>query len=186
LIKGHQNEKNLSTEQHQAQADARLPRPDGDAGRAERAEEKTGQRTQTTDGHGAAEAASNLNLKGCMGLSQGGESFPRRARLTKRSEFLTLSRHGRRVHTSHFVVLSKVNGMEQNRLGITVTTRVGNAVVRNRIKRLLRESFRRWKEPASNGQDIVVIAKRGAEMLSLSEVAAELQTALTQGRSRQR
>ncbi|MGH7769011.1 MAG: ribonuclease P protein component [Candidatus Binatia bacterium] len=121
-----------------------------------------------------------------MGLSRGGESFPKRARLIKRSEFLTLSRHGRKVHTSHFVVLSKVNDREQNRLGVTVTTRVGNAVARNRIKRLVRESFRRRKEPTLHGQDIVVIAKRGAEELSQSEVADELETALTQGRSRQR
>jgi len=76
--------------------------------------------------------------------------------------------------------------MGQNRLGVTVTTRVGNAVVRNRIKRLVRESFRRRKEAALHGRDIVVIAKRGAEELSLGEVTAELETALTQGRSRQR
>jgi len=121
-----------------------------------------------------------------MGLSQGGESFPKRARLTKRSEFLALARHGRRVHASHFVVLSKANDMEQNRLGVTVTTRVGNAVVRNRIKRLVREFFRRRKETILHGHDIVVIAKRGAEELSLGEVTAELETALSQGRSRQR
>jgi ribonuclease P protein component len=121
-----------------------------------------------------------------MGLSRGGESFPKRARLTQRSEFLSLSRHGRRVHTSHFVILSKANDAEQNRLGVTVTTRVGNAVVRNRIKRVVREFFRRRKEPILHGQDIVVIAKSGAEELSFGDVAAELDTALSQGKSRQR
>jgi ribonuclease P protein component len=121
-----------------------------------------------------------------MGLSRGGESFPKRARLTKRSEFLTLSRQGSRIHAVHFVILSKANDTGQNRLGITVTTRVGNAVVRNRIKRLVREFFRREKGRIPQAQDIVVIARRGAEKLSLSEVSGELRTALNQGRSRQR
>ena len=121
-----------------------------------------------------------------MGLPQGGESFPKRARLTKRSEFLTLALQGSRIHAVHFVILSKANDSGRNRLGITVTTRVGNAVVRNRIKRLVREFFRRETGRISQAQDIVVIAKKGAEKLSLGEVAGELRTALTQGRSRQR
>ena len=121
-----------------------------------------------------------------MELSQGGERFPKRARLAKRSQFLTLSRDGKRFHTSHFVVLSKANDAGENRLGITVTTRVGNSVARNRIKRLVREFFRRNDRDASSAQDIVVIAKRGAEKLSLNEVAGELRGALIQGRSRQR
>ena len=119
-------------------------------------------------------------------ISRSGEDFPKRARLTKRSEFLTLSREGRRAHTSHFIVLTKSNDVGENRLGITVTTRIGNAVIRNRIKRLVREFFRREKNRISHARDIVVIAKRGAEKLSLSEVAVELRTALTEGRSRQR
>ncbi|HEY2986884.1 MAG TPA: ribonuclease P protein component [Candidatus Binatia bacterium] len=121
-----------------------------------------------------------------MGSPQERESFPKRDRLTKRSEFLTLSRQGRKIHTSHFVVLRKGNDRQQNRLGITVTTRVGNAVIRNRIKRLVREFFRRQKGQTAPAQDIVVIAKRGAETLSFSDVAVELGTALTHGRSWQR
>jgi ribonuclease P protein component len=118
--------------------------------------------------------------------SRGGEDFSKRVRLTKRSEFLALSREGRRAHSSHFIVLSKTNDLGENRLGITVTTRVGNAVIRNRIKRLVREFFRREKDQTLRGEDIVVIAKRGAETLSLSEVAGELRPALNHGRSRQR
>jgi ribonuclease P protein component len=121
-----------------------------------------------------------------MELSQEGEGFSKRSRLTKRSEFLTLSRLGKRVHTSHFVVLSKSSDLGRSRLGITVTTRVGNAVVRNRIKRLVREFFRRRKDAMSQAQDIVVIAKSGAEKLSLNDVAAELQNIFTQRRSQQK
>lgn len=108
-----------------------------------------------------------------MAPAAGGESFPKRARLTKRSQFLTLTREGKRVHTSHFIVLSKGNDVGLSRLGITVTTRIGNSAVRNRIKRLVREFFRRRKDMMLPN-DIVVIAKQGADRLSLSEVAAEL------------
>jgi len=108
-----------------------------------------------------------------MAPAAGGESFPKRARLTKRSQFLTLTREGKRVHTSHFIVLSKGNNVGLSRLGITVTTRIGNSAVRNRIKRLVREFFRRHKD-MMQPNDIVVIAKQGAGVLSLSEVAAEL------------
>jgi ribonuclease P protein component len=108
-----------------------------------------------------------------MGQAAAGESFPKQARLTKRSQFLTLTREGKRVHTSHFIVLSKGNNLGLSRLGITVTTRIGNSAVRNRIKRVVREFFRRHKE-MMQPNDIVVIAKQGAGILALAEVAAEL------------
>ncbi len=107
-------------------------------------------------------------------MSGGGARFPKQARLRKRPEFLSLSQGGRKVHTSHFVVISKANEREENRLGITVSARVGNAVVRNRIKRLLREFFRRYRHEIAPNQDILVIAKRGAENLSLPDVAHEI------------
>lgn len=119
-------------------------------------------------------------------IDRRGEDFPKSARLKKRSQFLTLAREGQRTHTPHFIVLSKVNGAEQNRLGITVTTRVGNAVVRNRIKRWVREFFRRERTAIAGARDFVVIAKKGAENLSLSEVAGEIRTALIHGKNRQR
>jgi ribonuclease P protein component len=121
-----------------------------------------------------------------MEVPRGGEGFPKRFRLTKRSEFLTLSRRGNRTHAAHFVILSQPNDTGQCRLGITVTTRVGNAVIRNRIKRLVREFFRRERSRIPQARDIVVIARRGAEELSLSAVAGELRAALSQGKSRQR
>jgi ribonuclease P protein component len=69
----------------------------------------------------------------------------------------------------------------QSRLGITVTTRIGHAPARNRIKRLVREFFRRQKNRMTQSSDIVVIAKQGADRLSLAEVANELGRVLTRG-----
>lgn len=110
-------------------------------------------------------------------MSVGGESFPKRARITRRSEFLNLSRSGKKVYTSHFVVISKTNDKGESRLGVTVSASVGEAVIRNRVKRLLREFFRRHRHKIPAHRDIVVIAKKGTAELSLVEVAEELQGA---------
>ncbi len=112
-------------------------------------------------------------------LSPGGEKFPRQARLTRRSEFLNLSQGGRKVYTSHFVVISKSNDKGENRLGVTVSARVGKAVVRNRIKRYLREYFRHHRREFPSLQDTIIIARKGAGKLSWKEVAEELKGALT-------
>lgn len=112
-------------------------------------------------------------------MSLGAEKFSKRARLAKRSEFLNLAQGGKKVHTSHFIVITKTNDKGENRLGVTVSTRVGKAVVRNRIKRLLREFFRRHRLELPSHDDIVIIARKGAGELSLDEVAGELRSALT-------
>ena len=77
-----------------------------------------------------------------------------------RADFLRATRRGRRVETEHFLlfVFDREDAGE-TRLGITVTRKVGNAVRRNRIKRLVREWFRgRTAEVGSC--DLIVIAKR--------------------------
>jgi ribonuclease P protein component len=110
-------------------------------------------------------------------LSQGREGLSKAARLTKSSEFLKLSREGSKLHTSHFVVITKAHDMGQSRLGITVSAKVGNAVTRNRIKRLLREFFRRHHEHFAFPRDFMVVAKKGAEKLSFRQLVGELQPA---------
>lgn len=119
-------------------------------------------------------------------MRQDGERFPKRARLTKRSEFLNLLRGDRKVYTPHFVVIGKTNDKGENRLGVTVSAKVGKAVVRNRIKRLLREFFRRHRHEIPSDQDVVIIARKEAGDLSLDQVIGELRRAFTDWGSRQR
>ncbi len=114
---------------------------------------------------------------------QGRESFPKTARLRKRIEFQRLSRHGKKFQFSHFVVIKKCNDKGETRLGITVSSKVGNAVVRNRIKRLVREFFRRCRGELAAGSDILVIAKKGATNLSLSDVEKEMGASLMEQKS---
>ena len=113
-----------------------------------------------------------------------GAGFPKKARLKKRPEFIHLSRSGQKQHTTHFVVITRETDRSEARLGITVSSKIGNAVVRNRIKRLLREWFRQWSHQIVPTKDILIIAKQGAARLSLLQVASEICECLTNSRVR--
>ena len=84
-------------------------------------------------------------------------------RLRRRAEFISVQTEGQKLHGRHVLVLARKRRDPQlpGRLGITVTKKVGNAVVRNRIKRLVREWMRLhgWVPP---GWDMVVVAKDSA------------------------
>jgi ribonuclease P protein component len=114
-----------------------------------------------------------------------GEGFPKAARVRRRREYLALGRSAHRRQTRHFVVLteSRAGG---SRLGITVSRKVGGAVVRNYVKRRVREVFRHDPRRLLPAHDIVVIAKPGAGALELREIADELGAALTPGAERAR
>ena len=105
-------------------------------------------------------------------------SYPKAARIRRRREYLRLQRDGRRRHTAHLVLIHRPNVGPLSRLGVTVSKRVGNAVVRNRVKRLLREVFRRHRLKIQPSRDLVVIAKPGAETLTYAQAATELARAL--------
>ena len=66
------------------------------------------------------------------------------------------------------------NGLEKNRLGISVSKKVGNSVVRHHVTRLLRESYRLHEEMFNSGLDIVVIARAGAKNASYHEIESAL------------
>ena len=100
----------------------------------------------------------------------------REGRIRKRSDFIAVQGTGRKIHTKYFLVLVAKRGT--GRVGITVTKKTGNAVTRNRLKRLVREFVRQarsdegaWLPP---DRDVVVIAKSSAAGRSYAEVAADL------------
>lgn len=102
-------------------------------------------------------------------------AFPSERRLRARRDFLAAQQAGRRVHTAHFVlvVAPGPEPAQPSRLGVTVTKKVGTAVRRNRVKRLVREAFRLCPDLLPPGIDLVVIAKDGAPELGLADVQAE-------------
>jgi ribonuclease P protein component len=104
--------------------------------------------------------------------------LPRSARLRKRPEFLEVQARGKRVHTPHFILLL---GAESGRqaLGVTTTRKVAGAVGRNRIKRLLKEVFRKNRRLFPPSCAIVAVARAGADGLDYAAVVAEVTAAST-------
>ncbi len=85
-----------------------------------------------------------------------GYGFPRAARLTRPSEFTRVFKQGRRSHSRYFILIAKSGG-ERARLGLAVGRKVSpRAVARNRIKRIVRDAFRRTALPP---MDLVVVAR---------------------------
>lgn len=90
------------------------------------------------------------------------QRFRPRDRLRCKDDFTRAFRSGRRAADEHLVVHVSPNSLEWSRLGISVGRRVGNAVMRHRISRRLREAFRRRRGEFPLGVDIVCVAKAGA------------------------
>jgi ribonuclease P protein component len=94
-------------------------------------------------------------------------------RILKRSEFLCLSDSGGRFHTNFFIVVFAPANSGRSRIGITVSRKIGGAVQRNRIKRLIRESFRLNRHLFTSPLLISLIARKGlAEQSNLAVTQA--------------
>ena len=103
-------------------------------------------------------------------------------RLRERVDYLAVQANGRKLHGKHVLAIAHRRAEPQlaGRLGLTVTKKVGNAVVRNRIKRLVREWMRLhgW---LPRGWDIVLVAKdSAARQLQLADFAPDLTRILRQ------
>jgi len=103
----------------------------------------------------------------------------RRRRVRKRAEFERIQRDGERVNTRRFVLIlsRQLAGSLPSRLGVTASRRVGNAVVRNRAKRVVREAFRATSDLFRDGIDLVVIVRAPLGDTRLGEVIDEWRAA---------
>lgn len=82
--------------------------------------------------------------------------------LNKNKDFLTLYRKGSCVVSKNVVVYFRKNSLPCNRLGITAGKKVGNAVKRNRAKRIIRQAYRENELSLPVGIDIVIVARASA------------------------
>lgn len=101
-------------------------------------------------------------------------TFSKDERLLNRRDFVNLNQLGKRYQTAHFIVILKHNGLGITRLGVTASKKVGNAVKRNKVKRLIREFFRLNKTRFPQSYDIVIVAKKGAYGLNSRQIKEEL------------
>ncbi len=104
-------------------------------------------------------------------------TLPRDERVRRRREFVAIQGQGKKLHTDSFLVfvLPRKQAEAPARLGITVSKKVGGAVTRNRVKRLVREAFRRQKTLFPHGVDVVFVAKRAAVDVEFEQVSREIE-----------
>jgi ribonuclease P protein component len=102
-----------------------------------------------------------------------------RGRLSRSGEFERVYRHGRSTANRHLVLYTFSNpSTPRPRLGLSVSRKVGGAVERNHVKRLLREAFAAAEGELPPGQDIVVVARPPVRELAEREGLAGVQTSL--------
>jgi ribonuclease P protein component len=105
----------------------------------------------------------------------------RRFRLRRSTDFDLLWRHGKRWHHPFVVLIVRRNGQQTSRFGFLASKRVGNAIERNRAKRLLREAVRQQLDEIRNGWDCLFIAKRETVEASFADVEAAVSHLLRNG-----
>ena len=94
--------------------------------------------------------------------------------LKKNSDFQVVYRRGRSYANKYLVMYVLENSSEGNRLGISVSKKVGNSVVRHRVTRLIRESYRLHENIFNSGLDIVVVARKSASSVRYAEIESAL------------
>jgi len=100
-----------------------------------------------------------------------GQRFPKSLRLTRRAEFVRVQDTGRKAAADPLLGLALPNALGRTRLGITVSKKVGNAVVRARVRRHLRELFRTRSSELPRGIDLVLVARNSAKDADHAELA---------------
>lgn len=103
-------------------------------------------------------------------------TFPKTARLRKRVEYLRLASALHKTSVRGFLVVWHENNLEAARLGVTVSKKIGCAVIRNRVKRYLREFFRH-NRTGVRSVDINVIARRESALMTYPDIVLELNKA---------
>ena len=164
------DEKDLSTAQPPPLTDARIHGAHGHAGRKKYTQAPPRQGTSAPD-HNDSSQTARVDRQRPATLG-----FGRADRLRKSGEFILLQRRGARYQSGHFVLYGLGGAKDEpSRLGITVSRRVGNAVVRNRLKRRVRECYRlKLRAMLPAGVAMVVIARKGAGELDWRTTDAEL------------
>ena len=94
--------------------------------------------------------------------------------LKKNRDFQNVYKNGKSKANKYLVMYVLENQLDSNRLGISVSKKVGNSVIRHHLTRLIRESYRLNKEMFNSGLDIVVIARESAKDRKYKEIESAL------------
>ncbi len=107
-------------------------------------------------------------------VPQGKRTFPREAKLVRKSEFDLVYRAGKRRSSSHFTVFVRASGQPISRFGFSIKKALGGAVVRNRMRRRLREIVRCHRQEITTGWDIVIHPKQSVATAPMPALTADL------------
>ena len=94
--------------------------------------------------------------------------------LKKNHQFQFVYKNGKSYVNKYLVMYIKENGTDKNRIGISVSKKVGNSVVRHRVTRLIRESYRLHEAVFNSGLDIVIVARASAASVGYEEIEKAL------------
>ena len=103
-----------------------------------------------------------------------GRSYGKEHRISRTADFWKDRRKRKKFDTEHFLLILRKNNKDARRLGLVVGRKVGGAVSRNRIKRLIREFFRLNQEKIPESSDLIVLAKKDIRIKGYREVFDEL------------
>ncbi|MBM7693575.1 ribonuclease P protein component [Peribacillus deserti] len=108
----------------------------------------------------------------------------KKLRIKKNEEFQTVFQKGESVANRQFVIyILEKSDQDYFRIGLSISKKIGNAVVRNQIKRYIRQAFLELIQDITPGRDYVIIARKPAADLDFFEVKSSLIHALRRGRS---
>jgi ribonuclease P protein component len=105
-------------------------------------------------------------------------TFKKEEKIRKNVEFRTVYRKGKSFSNSLLVLYVRKNHKDLNRVGISVSKKVGKSVVRSRVKRLISESYRLNKDYVIKGYDLVFIARNSSNDKSFTEIESALKNLL--------
>jgi ribonuclease P protein component len=105
----------------------------------------------------------------------------RRSRLLRSRDFDRTLRSGRRTSTEYLALFVSDNGLGRPRVGLAVSRKLGNAVVRNKIKRRLRELVRPLVLQAKGGRDVVIVARARAVDAEFTRLRQEIEMLWSKG-----
>lgn len=91
-------------------------------------------------------------------------------RLRKNLEFRKVYNNGKNFWNRNLVLYIRKNDLEETRLGLTITKKIGNAVVRNKIRRRLKEIYRLNLYRVKSGYDLIIIPKKNVVNISYKEL----------------
>ena len=103
-------------------------------------------------------------------LSRKGEMMKNSQSLKKNADFQTVYKCGKSFANKYLVKYVKENDLGINRIGISVSKKVGNSVIRHRVKRLILESYRLQEDIFNSGLDMVIIARSTAKDKTYHEI----------------